>query len=112
LAFIVGLQFALEGVEAAGPEGAGFLQPGVDFLQAPGIEGLDARLALGPGGNEAGVAQDLQVLRDRRGAHVELVDNLPGGAVALREQFDDAAAGGVGEGFEAEHAPKIKYKLN
>ena len=55
-------------------------------VEAGGIEGLDARLALGANGDETGFAQHFQVLGNGRGAHVEFVDEFAGGAVADGEE--------------------------
>lgn len=107
LAGIVGAQFALEGVEPARPEGAGLVQPGVELVEPGGIEGLDARLALGAGRDETGPAQDIQVLGNRGGAEVEGLDQFAGGAVARREELNNAPAGRIGDGGKALHAGDI-----
>ena len=88
----------------AGPEAAGLLQPGPEFIEPGGVERLDARLALGAGGDEARLAQHVQVLRNGGRAQVEFVHEIARGPLALGEELDDAAAGRVGDGGEALHA--------
>ena len=78
--------------------------PIAELVEAGWIERLDAGLALGARDHEAGLAEDIQVLGDRRCVHVELVDKLAGSPLALSEQLDDASAGGIGDGGEAFHA--------
>lgn len=101
---VFGAELALEGIEAARPEGTHVLEPVFEFVEAAGVDHLDAGLALGADGDETGLAEDLEVLGDRRGAQLELLDQLTGGAIPLGEQLDDATSGGIGDGSEALHA--------
>ena len=80
------------------------MQPVLQVVEAGRIERLDARLALGAGGDEPGLAQDVQVLRNGRRTQVEFLDELAGGMLALGEQLDDAPAGRISNGGKTLHA--------
>jgi hypothetical protein len=55
---------------------------------------------------KARCAENVQMLGDGGGADVERVHQFAAGPLALGEQFHDAAAGGIGEGFESEHGAR------
>src|SRR5690606_38344601 len=99
---VVGPQLALERVETAGPDSAGFFEPSTEFVEAGGIEGLDTRLPLRAREDETRRPQHAQMLRDGRRADLELRHELAGRAFALGEQFDDTTTGGIGQGREAQ----------
>ena len=57
--------------------------------------------------NQLRGAQDLEVLRHGRRADREPARDLADAQRAAHEHLDDTSAGRIGEGREAEHAPKI-----
>lgn len=97
-----------ECVEAVGPEGAEAVEPGVDFGERSGVDGIEPAGAGRTDGGEAGFAQHLQVLAHRRLGDAELppddFDDLARGVLPLREEFEDAPPDGVAEDVEGVHS--------
>ena len=89
------------------PEAAEVVEPGVDFAQGGGVEGVDAAGAVDADVGEARVAEDFEVLGDGGLADAELAlderDDLPGGVLAAGEKLEDAAADGIAEDVEGVH---------
>ncbi len=54
------------------------------------------------GGDELGVPEQIEMIRDARSGHGKSGADLAGGEVALLEHFEDAAAGRIAESFEEE----------
>ena len=100
--------FGLQRVEAALPGAAQGRSPLVHGVQSGGLEGVEPPCAVGPHPGEAVVAQDAEVLRDRRLADTEVwaddLHDLTGGCLPGREQFEDAAAHRVAEDVEGVQA--------
>jgi hypothetical protein len=67
------------------------------------VDAIDAALRVDAHGNQFGVAQYFQVLRNGRWGEGEVLNDLAGGELALSQKLDDLAAGGVGKGGEGEH---------
>src|SRR5438874_11233339 len=76
IAFIVGhrVEVSLEPVQALRPQTSIGLQPLVKLAERLRADPVDAALRLGPDGDQPGLAQHPQVLRDGRLAHLELAD--------------------------------------
>ncbi|SQC29855.1 Uncharacterised protein [Rothia kristinae] len=73
------------------------LQPLADRLQRLRQEGVQAPLTLRAHAHQPGLAQDLQVLRDRRLADPQLRDDAVDRARLPLHRPQDASAGGVGD---------------
>jgi len=57
-------------------------------------------LAFFPGGDEAGAAEQIEVIGDAGGGDIEGGGDVRGGAIAELEHVQDASASGVLKGFE------------
>ncbi len=83
--------------------------PIFDLAHGGRIEAVHALLGAPFHNDQSGLAQCLQVLRDGRGADVELVGNVRGGnLVAPGQHFQNGPAGRVGQGGEAIHGGYYK----
>ena len=99
--------WASKGYLALAPDLFWRLEPGIELVEARGIQRLDTRLALGARDDEARFAQDIEMLRNRRRAQVEFRHQLACRAIAAGEQLDDAAPRGIGESGETFHGVEI-----
>src|SRR5262249_4158935 len=61
-----------ERFQAMHPEPAKLIEPGVDLSQRTGLDRVDAACAIDAHAGEAGIAQNLEMLRDRRLGDAEL----------------------------------------
>src|ERR671919_1124746 len=104
-------QLVLQGVEPFAPKAPDVAKPRVDLADAVGIERVDAPLRLGAHTHQPRLPQHLQMLRDRRRAHVELPGDVAGGTLAACQHLDDLAPDGGGECGERDHGPTIKWPL-
>ena len=95
-----GIQVLFEQVEARRPQLAVGRQPRVEGLERCGTQPVDAPLRVGADVDEAGVAQDAQMLGHRRLADGEVVDEVADGQIGAPEQIQDAAPVGLGEDLE------------
>src|SRR5438309_2375152 len=93
-------EMAVEIVEAAFPPGAERLQPLRHRLHARRLEPARAALRVLPAGDEPGLLQHLQMLRDGRLAERERPGELRHRGFAERQPGEDGAAGGIAEGGE------------
>lgn len=89
-----------ESVDAAFPLGAEGFKPGVELSERLGPEAVEAALRVAPDLHQAGLAQDPQVARDARLRHADVLDEVADGALADPDRIEDAAARGLGDGFE------------
>ena len=101
---VLGAQFPLEGIEPTRPDRPRLFEPGFEIPESAGVEGLDAGLPLDADGHKPRLVEHLQMLGNRRGAHVELIDKFAGRPFANGEQFDNPPARRVGDGVDALHA--------
>ena len=76
------------------------LQPRIDFFERLRAEPVDPTLGVRPDVDQPGFPEHPEMLRDRRLAHPEPVDQLPYRAVAIEEEIQDAAPVGFGQEFE------------
>ena len=102
---------ALERLEPLLPERAQPLQPALELGEPVGVELVDPLLRRDARADELRAAQHLEVLRHGGGADGEPAGDLAGGERSAGEHLDDAPAGGIGEGGEAEHAPEYPPTL-
>jgi len=100
-----GIQVAFEQVQARRPQLPVRLQPGVDGAQRFGTQVVDALLCIRPDFDQAGVAEDTQMLGDRRLADGEVVDERADGQIRAPEQVENAASVWLGEDLESQGVP-------
>ena len=91
------------------------LEPVIDLAERGGVDGIEPPGPGGPDRREPAVAQDLQVLRDRRLRDPELrLDDgadLPGGMLTIGEQLQDPPTDRVAEDVEGVHEAIVKSVL-
>src|SRR5881409_1298731 len=68
-----------------------------DLLKDGRVEAVPDELAFALGSDEIGCLEDAEVVRDRRECDGELLGDLPGGQVLLRQELEDLPPGGVGQ---------------
>ena len=90
------IEVVFELVEVRGPEAAEGLEPRVDFLEGLGAETVEAALRVDGGFDEAGVAQDAEVLGDLGLRHAALALDLAHRLLRGDEQAEYGAAVGLG----------------
>ena len=93
----VALDRGFEGVQRGVPE---LIQPGADLAQAMRVDLIDASCAVRPIGDQAGVLEDFQVLRDGGPAHRQALRQLAHRRRPAGEAFKYLAPGRVGQGGE------------
>jgi Sigma-70 region 2 len=93
-------ELALEIVEPGLPLLPVRREPFVDRLQSLGADAVQATLRVGAHVDQAGVAQNAQVLRDRRLAEPERADEVADRTLRLLQEIKDAAAVGLAQGVE------------
>lgn len=76
------------------------------------VERVDAALRVAADVDEAGFAQEFEVLRDGGRGHVEAARDVAGGELARGQHLEDPAAGRVGERGKTDHPYIISYWLN
>jgi hypothetical protein len=94
------IEVPLEGVQAARPQLTVGVEPGVDLAQRLEAQLVPAALGVVADADEAGLAEDAQVLGGAGLAQAEVLDELTDGAWAFAEQVQDVAPSGLGEGGE------------
>jgi len=90
--FVGFVQVTLESVQAADPHGPVWLQPGIELAQRLRPNPINPPLRVDPRFNETALAQDAQMLRHSRLAHVQFLNQLADRTLALAEQLNDHAA--------------------
>lgn len=95
-----------ESLDALHGNSTALLDPLLGGDQRIAFQAVDAALGVAAPADQAGFAQHAQVARDGGAA-----DGEGGGAFALGEHLQDAAAGGVGEGCEEFHALVVTNRL-
>src|SRR5690606_10206098 len=96
----VAVEVAFERVEVLLPQPAVRRQPGVDLRERLGAQLVASLLGLHVGADQAGLAQDLQVLRRLWLAEAQLVCELADRRGTGPQPVEDAAAGGLGDDVE------------
>ena|SRR5579864_6446124 len=91
-------ELTLQCVQSGGPEALDAEEPLVEFGEPRGIDSVKTPLGVGPDGDQLGFPQDFQMLRDGGCADFKAFRDFSGREFALSEEFDDAPAGGIGEG--------------
>jgi hypothetical protein len=76
LILIHAVEVAFESIEVSGPEAAELSEPGVHLLKWFRFQPVETALCVHGGLDEAGVAQDSQVLGDGRLRHMKLTLDL------------------------------------
>src|SRR6266508_1747901 len=94
------LQVLVQPVVALLPEAAVPLGPLCDFLERPRLEPGRPPLPFSAPGDQPGPLQHLQVLRDRRQAHLERLRQLGDGGFPGDEPCEDRPPRGIREGGE------------
>ena len=74
---------------AGSPDAAALGEPGLDLVEGRQVQRIDPALPHPPHPNQAGGAQDLEMLRDSRPGEDEALGDLARGHVLAREQLDD-----------------------
>ena len=85
----------MESREAVVPEAFVVGEPIADDAELLGYEMVAALAAVALFGDEAGVEQDAEVLRDGRAAHFEMAGDCARGVIGVREEVEHSAASGV-----------------
>src|SRR5262245_12072777 len=94
------LQVVVEPIEPLFPESAILLEPLVGFPKSAHIDSAGTHLRIPATRDESGALEDLQVLGNRRKAHVERLGELQHGRLAKCEPREDCPPRRVGEGCE------------
>lgn len=98
---LLGLHFAQEGIEALEPcfpELAITFEPLAGFREWAGFEAARPALGVTAAGNQSRAFEHLEMLRDRRLAHVERLGKIVYGGFARCQPSQNRPAGGIGEG--------------
>jgi hypothetical protein len=74
------------------------LEPMIDGAEGLRVETVKAMAADAVFADEAGAAEQAEVLGDGRAGDWEGARDLSGGLMALAKEVEDGAAGGIGEG--------------
>jgi len=94
------IEMAFERVEMSGPEAAKLSQPVIDFLKRLRSEPVETALRVHRGFDEAGVAQDAQVLGDSRLRHAKPALNLSHGLLRRNQKAQDGPPVWFSDDFE------------
>src|SRR5688500_13817488 len=90
-------QISIETTEAFFPEASIRFHPVVDILEWSRLEPARSPLRLAAAHYETRVLENLQVLRDRRKAHVERFREIVHRCLALRQPCEDCSPRGIGQ---------------
>ena len=93
-------EIVVEAIEPLFPEPAIFLEPVVGFLERARLDPAGPHLRVAAARDQAGALEHLQMLGDRRQAHVERLGELQHRRFAEREPRKDGAPRRVGKGRE------------
>lgn len=91
---------AFERVHVVGPVAAERNEPGVELLERLRLDAIQATLRVDAGLDEAGVAEDAEVLGDRGLRESQALLEFADGEVGVDEQGENRAAGGLGDDVE------------
>src|SRR5688500_19683231 len=95
-----GIIFRMTGLSFLAPGWGHLDEMAHDVLEDGRIERVPDELPLPAGDHQLRLLEQLQVVRDRCPRHGELGGDLPGREVAVAEEGQDLAPGGIGEGTE------------
>jgi hypothetical protein len=99
------LEVPLEGIEAARPQLAVRVEPGVDLPQRLGAQLVEAALGVLADADETGLAQDAEVLGGAGLAQPEVLDELADRPWPVAEEVQDVPPSRLGEGSERSGHP-------
>src|SRR3970282_2890796 len=91
-------QVFVQAIETLRPDAAISFQPLIGILERVRLEPAGAPLRLAAARNEAGALQHLEVLGDRRQAHLERLRQLGDGRLTRGQASENRAPGRIGEG--------------
>ena len=74
--------------------------PAKRVIEDGGFERVSDELSIFAGGDELGVFEQIEMIRNARGRHFEGVADLTDGEIAFLKHFEDAAASGIAQGFK------------
>jgi hypothetical protein len=89
-----------ETIEVRRPHAAIRVEPLVELGQWFGSDAVEATLRVGPDVDETSLPEDPQVLRDRRLADAEPVDQFSDWSLAVAQQVEDLEPPGLAQGLE------------
>jgi hypothetical protein len=98
--FLGGLHLFEQGVQAlevALPKAAIAIEPGFELLERRGSQRIDSALRVDADIDEAGVAQNTQVLGYLRLAETKTINEVANGAWSVEQQLNDVKAIGLGQ---------------
>ena len=99
---------AFEKIDVRRPETTELSEPSVELLEWSGLQSVETALGIHCRFDEAGVAQDAEVLGDGRLRHAELTLDLTVGLLGRGQEAEDRAAIGLGDDLEGIfHGPNI-----
>src|SRR5215475_13564881 len=103
------VQMALQRVKVFRPQRSVRLEPGVDGLELPRVERVNALLCRGSSADETRVPQHLEVLRHGGLADLNRRDQIPDARIRAPQNVEDSTAGGLGDDGERVdgHAPNM-----
>ena len=94
-------------MKALSPKAAKLVEPGVHFLERPGIHGIDTARPIDANCRKPALAQHAQVLRHGRLRNTELpldhLDDCAGSVLTCREDLKDAPSNRVAENVKGVH---------
>jgi hypothetical protein len=88
----------VQALEVALPEAAIAIEPGLELLERRGSQRIDSTLRVDADIDEAGVAQNTQVLGYLRLAETETINEVANGAWSVQQQLNDVKPIGLGQG--------------
>lgn len=101
------MELTLQRIQLRRPEAFHLREPLIELGEARRIDAVDAALRVDANRDQLRLAQHSQMLRDGGRAEIEVLHNLPGGELSLRQNLHDLAASRVGKGSEGEHEAAI-----
>src|SRR5215468_9233694 len=94
------VQMTLQRVKVFRPQRSVRLEPGVDGVELPRVERVNALLCRGPNADETRVPQHLEVLRHGGLADLNRRDQIPDVRVRAPQNVEDSTAGRLGDDGE------------
>jgi len=94
------IEVTFESIDVSVPEAAEGSEPRVDFPERFGPEAIEAALPVDGSLDEAGIAEDAEVLGDGGLGHAEVALDLSDGLLGGDQEGEDGAAAGLGNNFE------------
>jgi len=91
------------------PECAVGRQPVVERFQGPGADPVEAALGIGPDIDQPGISEHPEMLRHRRLAQVEMVDQLADRPLTVTEEIEDGPAARFGQDVQCGKGAHLTY---